>query len=368
MSGARTGIGLPRLRQPRARTSLILSLVTAALAAVTFALDTVTDYEIAVSTFYVVVVLLSLGFCRGRGIIYVSGACILLTISSYVLTAYFTPHGDYRAGLINTGIGILAIGATAYLAVKIEHAREIASQAQAQLAHVARLTTMGELAASIAHEVNQPLTAVVTNANACARWLDAQPPNLERASFSINEIVGAADRASQIIARVRSLTKRVEPRQDRIDLNDAAAEIVQLTRQQFEDAHVALRTDLAPDLPAVHGDRVQLQQVVLNLLINALESVAAARDGERAVLVQSLQPEANQVMLAIRDSGLGIDAAAAGRVFDAFYSTKAEGMGIGLAICRSIIEAHGGRIWASANQPRGATFSFTLPSDGSAPA
>jgi signal transduction histidine kinase len=363
MSGERTGIGPVRLRPPRKRTSLILPLATAILAAVTFALDTVTDYEIAVSTFYVVIVLLSLGFCRGRGIVYVSGACILLTISSYGLTAYVTPHGDYRAGLINTGIGILAIGATAYLAMKIEHAREIASQAQAQLAHVVRLTTMGELAASIAHEVNQPLTAVVTNANACARWLDAQPPNLDKASFSINEIVGAANRASQIIARVRSLTKRVDPRKDWIDINDAAAEIVQLTRQQFEDAHVTLRMDFAPYLPMVHGDRVQLQQVVLNLLINALESVVAVRDGERGVLVRSSRPEPNQVMLAIRDSGCGIDSTAAGRLFDAFYSTKAEGMGIGLAICRSIIEAHGGRIWASPNRPRGATFSFTLPGD-----
>jgi signal transduction histidine kinase len=186
--------------------SAALPLATAILAIAIFIVDTITPYEISAATFYVVVVLLSLRFCRTQGVITVSAICVVLTVVSYVLT----PDGNFETGIINTSISLLAIAATTYLAVKSESARVTAEQAQAHLAHVARVTTLGEIAASIAHEVNQPLTAIVTNANACTRWMYAQPPNLEGAAASIDSIVDDANRASEIINRVRALATRTE--------------------------------------------------------------------------------------------------------------------------------------------------------------
>lgn len=350
---------LPRQNSFGRPRSAILPLATAGLALATFVVDTVTDYEIAAATFYVIVVLLSVGFCRKRGVIAVSSTCVVFTIVSYALT----PDGNFKAGIINTSISLLAIGATTYLAVKIETARSLAQEAQAQLAHVVRVTTLGELAASIAHEVNQPLAAVVTNANACSRWIAAQPPNLDRIALSISNIVSDANRASEIIARVRMLTKRAEPKKSWIDLNATVQEILPLISDQLRENKIALRTSLSNDLPLVFGDRIQLQQVVLNLIVNAIDAINSAPTGDRAIRISSAKLDGCGVWVAVEDSGGGIDPTSIDHLFDAFHSTKVEGMGMGLTICRSIIEAHGGRIWAIANKPRGASFQFSLPGD-----
>lgn len=336
-----------------------LPLLTACIAAVIFVVDTVTDYEVALATFYVVVVLMSLGFSRRRGVIAVSAGCMALTLISY----HLTPDGNFHLGIINTAISLLAIGATTFLALKIEAARNIAHEAQLQLARVVRATTLGELMASLAHEVNQPLAAVVANANACARWLGTEPPNLERASRSIGDIVADANRASEIIRRIRAHVVQTEPQQEWNDLNDIVQEVLVLIRRQIEEHEVTLRIASAKDLPLIFGDRIQLEQVVINLLVNALESVSAAAGSERTVQIRTRATAECGVELGVEDSGQGLDPAIGDHLFDAFHTTKQGGMGIGLAICRSIIEGHGGRIWAEPNTPRGAIFKFTLPGD-----
>jgi C4-dicarboxylate-specific signal transduction histidine kinase len=292
-------------------------------------------------------------------LIAVSGTCVVLTILSYALTN----DGNFKAGLINTSISLLAVAATTYLAIKIELARELAQEAQAQLAHIARVTTLGELTSSIAHEVNQPLAGVVTNANACTRWIAAQPPNLERVALSVSNIVKDANHASEIIARIRMLAKRVEPKRSWIDINSTIQEILSLMNDRLRENKIVLRTDLSNDLPMVFGDRVQLRQVIVNLIVNAIDAISAAPLGDRQVRIRSAKPASCGVWVAVEDSGIGVDPATVDRLFDTFHSTKTEGMGIGLKICRSIVEGYGGRIWAVANRPHGAVFQFLLPGD-----
>jgi len=336
--------------------ALVLPVVTAALAIAIFVVDTVTDLEIAVAVFYVAVVLMSVSFCRKRGVLLVSLACMGLTVLSYVLT----PSGSPHAGLTNGMISLSAIAATTYLALKIQSAEVAIHEARAQLAHIARVTTLGELTASLAHEINQPLAAVVASGSACLRWLAGQPPNLEKAVQAVERIVKDANRASEVIGRVRSLAKRAPPLKDWLDLNETILETIALTRNEIEQNHIALRTQLSNDLPLVMGDRIQLQQVILNLMKNAIESMSAVADGPRELVVSSAPDKSKEVVVAVRDSGVGLDAGQLGRLFDPFHTTKPEGMGMGLTISRSIIEAHGGRVWATQNSPRGAVFQFTL--------
>jgi signal transduction histidine kinase len=259
-------------------------------------------------------------------------------------------------------ISLSAIGATSYLALKIVSAEVAVHEARAQLAHIARLTTLGELTASIAHEVNQPLTAVVTSGNACLRWLASQPPNLERAKNAVDRIVKDANRASDVVRRVRALAKRAPPHKEWLNINQTILETIALTRSEIEQNRIALRTRLEDDLPLVLGDRIQLQQVILNLIINAIEGIGAAAEGPRELLVDSSKGDSHDVLVAVRDTGGGLTPGEVEHVFDPFYTTKSEGMGMGLTISRSIIEAHGGRVWATPNLPRGAVFQFTLPS------
>jgi signal transduction histidine kinase len=339
--------------------SAALPLATAILAIAIFIVDTITPYEISAATFYVVVVLLSLRFCRTQGVITVSAICVVLTVVSYVLT----PDGNFETGIINTSISLLAIAATTYLAVKSESARVTAEQAQAHLAHVARVTTLGEIAASIAHEVNQPLTAIVTNANACTRWMYAQPPNLEGAAASIDSIVDDANRASEIINRVRALATRTELKKTWIEINAVVHEVLALMQTRFRENRVSVRTNLSNDLPMIFGDHIQLQQVVLNLLVNAIDAINAVPNDGREIHIISSKSNPCGATITIEDSGVGLDPASVNHLFDAFHSTKSDGMGIGLSICRSIVEAHSGQIWAAPNKPRGATFCFTLPGD-----
>jgi PAS domain S-box-containing protein len=240
-------------------------------------------------------------------------------------------------------------------------AEESRRDAQNKLAHANRVSTMGQLTASIAHEINQPIAAVVTNASAAVRFLDARPPDLREARQSLDDISRDGIRAGEIIHRIRALVEKVPPRKDRLDMNEAILEVVSLTRHEMVKNAVLLRTDLASGLPSVHGDRIQLQQVVLNLILNAVEAMGTQPDGTRELLIATGKDGAKGVSVAVRDSGPGLGPRDLEHLFDAFYSTKPGGMGMGLAICRSIIDAHGGRIFAAANVPRGADFRFTLP-------
>jgi len=241
---------------------------------------------------------------------------------------------------------------------------EALQEVQTELAHVTRVMTLGELTASIAHEVNQPLAAIVTNGNACLRWLGGASPNLTEARQAVDRIIKDSYRASAVISRVRTLVKKAPARSDVVDLNDVILEVLALAESEARRNHVLLKQQLASDLPFVHGDRVQLQQVILNLIINGLESIAKSNSGSRELSISSTKDEANNVVVAVRDSGDGLDPANLERVFDAFFTTKADGMGMGLAISRTIIESHGGRLWATTNAPKGAVFQFTIPVDG----
>jgi C4-dicarboxylate-specific signal transduction histidine kinase len=247
--------------------------------------------------------------------------------------------------------------------VERQHAEEALQKAQAELAHVTRVTTLGELMASIAHEVNQPLAAVVTNSQACLRWLALETPRLDEARAAVERIARDGNRASEVIQRIRALAKKTEPQMVALDINDVIREAISLEQREMLSQRVALRTELASALPPVLGDRVQLQQVVINLVMNALEAMAPVTDRPRDMLIRSHQDDANEVLVAVRDSGMGIDSENAERVFNAFFTTKASGMGMGLSISRSIIVAHGGRLWVSPNADHGATFQFTLPSN-----
>jgi PAS domain S-box-containing protein len=242
-------------------------------------------------------------------------------------------------------------------------ASEALRAAQADLAHVNRVATMGQLTASIAHEVNQPIAAAIINAQAAMRWLGTQPPNLDEVSQAIGRVIDSGRRAGDVIGRIRAIVAKAPPRKTRFDLNEAVNDVVALTRNEAVKHGVSMQTRLATDLPSVEGDRVQLQQVVLNLIMNAIEAMSGVEDGPRELRVSTEMDAACGVRVAVRDSGPGLDPLNEARLFDAFYTTKPEGMGMGLAICRSIVEEHGGRLWASANDPRGAVFQLTLPAD-----
>jgi PAS domain S-box-containing protein len=243
-------------------------------------------------------------------------------------------------------------------------ASETARVAQADLAHVNRVATMGQLTASIAHEVNQPIAAAVINAQAAMRWLKADPPDLDEARLALGRVIDSGGRAGDVIGRIRAAISKAPPRTSRFDLNEAVSDVIALTRSEALKHGVSVRTRLAADLPSVEGDRVQLQQVILNLIMNAIESMSGDADGARELGLSTEPDPAGGVLVAVRDSGPGVDPQSAAKLFDAFYTTKPEGMGMGLAICRSITEAHGGRLWASANEPRGAVFQLMLPAEG----
>ena len=242
-----------------------------------------------------------------------------------------------------------------------KRAAEALQAAQAQLAHMARVTTMGELAASIAHEVNQPIAAVVTNGDACLRWLARTPPDLAEAQEAVIRIVSEGKRAGQVIQRIRSFLKKSPAEKTLVDINELIREVLVLTNHEILRNHVTVRTQLAPGLPAISGDRVQLQQVILNLMMNALEATGSVNESPREVLASSERHGSDEVMVAVRDSGVGIDPKNLDRLFNAFFTTKPQGMGMGLSISRSMIEWHGGKLWAAPNKDRGATFQFSLP-------
>ncbi|HTD16012.1 MAG TPA: ATP-binding protein, partial [Chthoniobacterales bacterium] len=278
---------------------------------------------------------------------------------------------------------------------ELKRADEQQREAQAQLAHVTRVATLGELAGSIAHEVNQPLTAIINNADACLALLPTEISKLDDVHEALSDIISDADRASAVLARIRGLIKKSPPQKSRLDLNEAIGGVIALARGQLDRNEISLRTRLANDLPLIEGDRVQLQQVILNLIINAIEAMSGVSNGPRELSISSeeligmpgpsaageqgrfagaagLEAESPtsdakpktqnaSVLVSVADSGPGLDPSKADHLFDAFYTTKSQGLGMGLSISRSIIESHGGRLWAKANVPKGALFQFTLP-------
>jgi C4-dicarboxylate-specific signal transduction histidine kinase len=234
-------------------------------------------------------------------------------------------------------------------------------EAQTELAHVSRVTTMGELAASIAHEVNQPLSGIVTNANTSLRWLAGESPNLEEAREAIRRIIRDGNRAGDVVAQMRALFKKAGTPKEWLDINQTIEEVVVLTQSETRRNKVGLRMELAAGLPVVMGNRVQLQQVMMNLILNAIEAMSTVEDRKRELLIRS-QGGGDEVRVAVQDSGMGLDLLNAERVFDAFHTTKPAGLGMGLSISRSIVESHGGRLWATPNDGFGTTFQFTLDS------
>jgi two-component system, LuxR family, sensor kinase FixL len=242
-----------------------------------------------------------------------------------------------------------------------KQAEEALQELQASLAHVTRVTALGELTASIAHEVNQPLAAIVTYGDAGLRWLNREVPQLDEVRSAVERMIDCAKLAGDVIARLRALARKTAPEMVRLDINDVIHEILSLIRREISNHQVSVRLDLAASLPPVFGDRVQLQQVILNLLVNGIQAMALVGGRPRELLIRSQADNAGQILVEVADSGTCIDPAHAGQLFNAFFTTKADGMGMGLSICRSIIEAHGGRIWASPNAGYGTIFHFTLP-------
>jgi C4-dicarboxylate-specific signal transduction histidine kinase len=268
----------------------------------------------------------------------------------------FDASGEFR-GYRGTGTDVTALRTVEAEARENEQRYR---KAQLELEHANRVATMGQLTASITHEVNQPITAAVTYALAARRFLGAEPPNLNEVDEALSLIVRKGNRAGEVVGRIRALIKKAPARKDAVEVNDAILEVVALTRTEAASNSVSVRTQLAEGLPRFRGDRVQLQQVLLNLIINSIEAMRDVGEEERELLISS-RNEPDGVSVEVRDSGPGFAPAALERVFEAFYTTKPGGLGLGLSICRSIMEAHNGRLWASPNVPRGAIFGFIAP-------
>jgi PAS domain S-box-containing protein len=258
-------------------------------------------------------------------------------------------------------LGYRGTGTDITARIRADHAEEALRKAQAELAHVTRVTTLGEMTASIAHEINQPLTAVVANAEACLRWLDRETPDLDAARRSVEWIINDGNRASEVIRRVRALANKTDIEKVPLDVNDVVREVIPLVQRELISHRASLRMELKPALPMILGDRVQLQQVIINLVMNGVEAMQSVTDRPRELVIRSRQDETQQVLVSVTDCGIGISAENADQLFNAFFTTKSSGMGMGLSICRSIMEGHGGRLWSTANVPHGATFQFTLP-------
>lgn len=247
------------------------------------------------------------------------------------------------------------------LEIKVSERTSALMQTQAELTRLARALSMGEVTASIAHEINQPLTAVVTNGDACLQWLSTNPPNLEKARQSVEKIIQDGARAGTVVGRIRSLFRKEHLTKNRVDINEVIQELVEFLRHEASTRHISLCGQLSPHLPAVKADRVQLQQVVLNLVMNAMDAVTDASAKQQEIVIRSRIENGQEVLVSVEDRGTGVNPQAIERIFEPFFTTKPHGIGVGLSISRSIVEAHEGRLWAVPNPGGGAIFQFTLP-------
>jgi C4-dicarboxylate-specific signal transduction histidine kinase len=283
------------------------------------------------------------------------------TVNGTLSTVYIQTSGKPFYDTNGNFLGYRGSGTNITASIRADHAERALREAQEELAHVTRVTMLGEMTASIAHEVSQPLAAVVANAEACLHWLDRGTPDLDAVRRSVEWVIDDGNRASEVIRRVRALAKKTDIEKLPLDVNDVVKEVTALVQRELVSHQVSLQMELAPTLPMILGDRVQLQQVIINLVMNSIESMQPVTDRPRELVIRSHQDEAHQVHVSVTDCGVGISAENADRLFNAFFTTKASGMGMGLSICRSIVQAHGGRLWAMSNVPHGATFQFTLP-------
>jgi signal transduction histidine kinase len=333
----------------------------AILAAGIFLIDGRTEVHVVVAEAYTIVVVMVSRVLKPRGILFVASGCMLLAIIGHMLSP-----GDVWGwtALMDLLFIWATIGLTAFMVSRNTSTDLALRKARDELAHFTRIATMAELTASLAHEVNQPVAAVVTNAQACLRWLSAQPPDLEEARKAVERIAKEGSRGAALIQRVRDMTKKSPPQIEWIDINDTIQETLALVHAEVVTHRVILETKLARDLRPVRGDRIQLQQVILNLVINAVEATDANGTFPRQVVVETGMEDAIALRVTVRDSGGGLAPQELEKVFAPFYTTKPGGMGMGLAVSRSIIQTHGGQLWAMPNAPRGAAFSFTLPISG----
>src|SRR5262249_27006146 len=289
-------------------------VATALLALGNFALDTLTDVDSATAVLYVAVVLMSASFAPKRGIILVGAACCALTLLSFLLSFLFPRGGSHQIALANGIISLSAIGVTTYLVVKIRSAEIAVREASAQLAHVSRLNVVGELTASIAHKVNQPLTVIITSSNACSHWLTAEPPNVAKALQAVDRVVKGADRTSDVIKHVRNLsTSAPPPLYEPLNINDTIMEVISFVRGEIEQHRISMRTRLGGDLPLIRGDQTQLQQVLINLVINAIEALSTVEVGSRELLLSSAKDGTNTIIVSVTDSGPGLNTSALDR-------------------------------------------------------
>src|SRR5258705_413833 len=279
---------------------------------------------------------------------------VLQTLKGHKLAVLFTITFPRQPAKLNSVL-VSIIDITAR-----KQTEEELRKAQMELAHVTRVMTMGELAASIAHEVNQPLAAIVTNGNACLRWLAGESPNLDEARQTAKRIIRDGNRAGDVIGRIRNLLRKTDTEKQLLDMNEIIREVVALAEGEVRSNGVALRTELADDLPPISGDRVELEQVVLNLIMNAIDAMSAIEDRPRELVIRTQSGEVDQVRVIVQDSGIRLDPVSLEQIVHALYTTNPQGMGMGLAISRSIVENHGGRLWAIPNDGPGATFQFTL--------
>ena len=316
------------------------------------------------SCFLLAVTVSSLFGGLGPGLL--SVALSALAFEHFFLWRTFPPAHE-SATLLRFAVFLIAtllIAALMEIKRRVEESRTRAQEAlrlaQSDLAHVNRVTTMGELTASLAHEVNQPIAAAVADANTCLRWLNRDHPDLEEAREAASRVVKDATRAGEIVSRIRLLFKKGAPQRELVDINEVVQEMIVLLRNEAKRHSISVRTELAADLPQVSGDRVQLQQVLMNLVMNSIEAMRDV-DGTRVLTIQSQRGDDGQVLISVSDTGVGLPPQQADQIFNAFFTTKTHGTGMGLRISRTIVESHGGSMWASDNAARGASLCFTIP-------
>jgi C4-dicarboxylate-specific signal transduction histidine kinase len=344
------------------RPSTMLPVATAAVASIVFAADALTPSAFNVSVLYVVVVLMAGRFSNTTGLWIIAAGCVSLTLLAQIVSTWIAawPDPSLVTEAFNAVVSALVVALSAYLIVRGRAAETALQRAQANLADISRTTTLSELTAAIGHEVNQPIAAIVTNAGACLRWLELEAPNLEKAREAANRIVRDGTRASEIIARIRRMFGSENTERRQVDINQVIRESAALLGAEAARQAIVVRVNLAADIPGVIGDSIQLQQVLVNLMLNAFDAMREL-PGTRELTIHTSMQQNERVLVAVCDTGCGIAPSHASTLFDPFITTKPNGIGMGLSISRSIIEAHEGRLWAAPNTPRGSIFLFELP-------